>query len=88
MFVPQTQPGAHERSDNEMSIDEDFAMHFPGVPVTRLDSDCFDAREQLLDTVYVARDGASVRSASQRADVTALMTSAVTVTLCLDRDLE
>ena len=88
MFVPQTQPGAHERSDDEMSIDEDFAMHFPGVPVTRLDSDCFDAREQLLDAVYVARDGASVRSASQRADVTALMTSAVTVTLCLHRDLE
>ena len=83
MFVPQTQPGAHERSDNEMSIDEDFAMHFPGVPVTRLDSDCFDAREQLLDAVYVARDGASVRSASQRADVTTF--SAVTMTLRLAR---
>ena len=88
MFVPQTQPGAHEISDDEMSFDEGLAMHFPGVPVTQLDSDCFDAREQLLDAVYVARDGASIRSASQRADVTALMTSAVTVTLCLHRDLE
>ena len=76
MFVPQTQPGAHERSDDEMSIDEDLATHFPGVPVMQLDSDCCDAREQFLDGLYVARDGASITSASQRAAVTALMTSA------------
>ena len=88
MFVPQTQPGAHERSDDEMSIDEYPATQLPGVPVTQLDSDGCDALKQLLDGLYVAREGASARSASQRADVTALMTSAVTVTLCLDRDLE
>ena len=54
MFVPETQPGAHERSDDEMSIDEDLATHFPGVPVMQLDSDCCDAREQFLDGLYVA----------------------------------
>lgn len=75
MFVPQTQPGAHERSDDEMSIDEDIATHFLGVPVTQLDSDGFDALEQLLDGLYVARDGAPVTSASQRADVNTVSTS-------------
>ena len=76
MFVPQTQPGAHERSDDEMSIDEDIATHFLGVPVTQLDSDGFDALEQLLDGLYVARDGAPVTSAPQRADVITVSTSA------------
>ena len=76
MFVPETQPGAHERSDDEMSIDEDLATHFPGVPVMQLDSDCCDAREQFLDGLYVARDGAPVTSASQRADVITVSTSA------------
>ena len=60
----------------------------PGVPVTQLDSDGFAALEHLLDDLYVARDGASVRSALQRADVTTVSISAVTATLCLDRDLE
>ncbi len=76
MFVPETQVDAHERSDDEMSIDEDLVTHFPGVPVTQLDSDCCDAREQLLDGLYVARDGAPVTSASQRADVITVSTSA------------
>ena len=64
-----------------MSIDEEPATPLSGVPVTQLDSDGFDALKQLLDGVYVARDGGSVRSASQRADVTAWSTSALTVTL-------
>ena len=76
MFVPETQVDAHERSDDEMSIDEDLATHFLGVPVTQLDSDGFDALEQLLDGLYVARDGAPVTSASQRADVITVSTSA------------
>jgi hypothetical protein len=53
------------KEDDEMSIDEVPATQFPGVPVTQLDSDGFDTLEQLLDAVFVARDGASVRSASQ-----------------------
>ena len=69
MFVPQTQPGAHERSDDEMSIDEYPATQLPGVPVTQLDSDGCDALERLLDGLYVARDGTPVTSASQRAGV-------------------
>ena len=64
MFVPETQFDAHERSDDEMSIDEDLATHFLGVPVTQLDSDGFDVLEQLFDGLYVARDGAPVTSAS------------------------
>jgi hypothetical protein len=76
MFVPETQFDAHERSDDEISIDEDLATHFLGVPVTQLDSDCCDALEQLLDGLYVARDGVSVRFASQRADVITVSTSA------------
>ena len=75
MYVPETQLVAHERSDDEMSIDEDIATHFLGVPVTQLDSDGFDALEQLLDGLYVARDGAPVTSASQRADVNTVSTS-------------
>ena len=75
MYVPETQLDAHERSDDEMSIDEDIATHFLGVPVTQLDSDDFDALEQLLDGLYVARDGAPVTSASQRADVNTVSTS-------------
>jgi len=75
MYVPETQLDAHERSDDEMSIDEDIATHFLGVPVTQLDSDGFDALEQLLDGLYVARDGAPVTSASQRADVNTVSTS-------------
>ena len=75
MYVPETQLDAHERSDDEMSIDEDIATHFLGVPVTQLDSDGFDALEQLLDGLYVARDGAAVTSASQRADVNTVSTS-------------
>jgi hypothetical protein len=57
MFVPETQVGAHERSDDEcrMSIDEYPVTQLPGVPVTQLDSDGCDALEQLLDAVYVAR---------------------------------
>ena len=86
--MPETQLGAHERSHHEMSIDEDPATHFPGLPVTQLDSADFNALEQLLDGLYVARDGTSVRSALQRVDVATLSTSAVTVTLLLDRDLE
>ena len=66
-----------------MSFDGDPATHFPGVPVTQLDSDGFDALRQLLDGLYVVRDDASVRSASQRADVTTF--SAVTMTLRLAR---
>ena len=88
ILMPETQLGAHERSHHEMSIDEDPATHFPGLPVTQLDSDDFNALEQLLDGLYVARDGTSVRSALQRVDVATLSTSAVTVTLLLDRDLE
>ena len=76
MFVPETQVDAHERSDDEMSIDEYFVTQLLGVPVTQLDSDGCDALEQLLDAVYVAREGASARSASQRADVTTVSTSA------------
>ena len=64
IFVPGTKLGAHERSDDEMSNDEDLATHFLGVPVTQLDSDGCDALEQLLDGLYVARDGAPVTSAS------------------------
>ena len=75
MYVPETQLDAHERSDDEMSIDEDTATQFLGVPVTQLDSDGFDALEQLLDGLYVARDGAPVTSASQRADVNTVSTS-------------
>ena len=86
--MSDTQLGADERSHHEMSIDEDPATHFPGLPVTQLDSDEFNALEQLLDGLYVARDGTSVRSALQRVDVATLSTSAVTVTLLLDRDLE
>ncbi len=76
MFVPETQLDAHERSDDEMSID-DTATHFPSVRVTQLDSDGCDALEQLLDGVYVVRDGASVRSASQRGCFEAVRTSSL-----------
>ena len=76
MFVPETQVDAHERSDDEMSIDEYPVTQFPGVSVTQLDSDGCDALEQLLDGLYVARDGAPVTSASQRADVITVSTSA------------
>ena len=76
MFVPETQVDAHESSDDEMSIDEYPVTQLPGVPVTQLDSDGCDALEQLLDAVYVAREGASARSASQRADVNTVSTSA------------
>ena len=63
MFVPETQVDAHERSDDEMSIDEYPVTQFPGVSVTQLDSDGCDALEQLLDGLYVAQDGAPVTSA-------------------------
>ena len=45
MFVPETQVVAHERSDDEMSIDEYPATQLPGVPVMQLDSDGCDALE-------------------------------------------
>ncbi len=35
MFVPETLLDTHERSDDEMSIDEDPARQLPGVPVTQ-----------------------------------------------------
>ena len=50
-----------------MEVDEDDASQVPGILGFYADSAGFDALEQLLDAVYVARDGASVRSASQRA---------------------
>jgi len=53
MIVPETQLDAHERSDDEMSIDEVPATQFPGVPVTQSDSDGFDVLEQLLDSSYI-----------------------------------
>ena len=77
MFVPETQVDAHERSDDEMSIDEYPVTQLPGVPVTQLDSDGCDALEQLLDAVYVAREGASARSASQRVCFEAIRTSSL-----------
>ena len=72
MLVPDTQFVARERRDDVMSFDGD-PRPFPGVPVTQLDSDGFDALRQLLDGLYVVRDDASVRSASQRADVTTFL---------------
>ena len=45
MFVPETQVDVHERSDDEMSIDEYPAAQLPGVPVTQLDSDGCDVLE-------------------------------------------
>ena len=74
--------------DDEMSIVEVPATQFPGVPVTQLDSNGFDARGQRLDPISIVRDSASVRFASQRAGLTAVATSAVTVALHLARDLE
>ena len=47
MFVPETQLDAHERSDDETSIDEVPATRFPGVPVTQSGSDGFDALDDL-----------------------------------------
>jgi len=47
------------------------------VLVTQLDSDGCDALEQLLDAVYVAREGASARSASKRACFEAVRTSSL-----------
>ena len=88
MIVPETQLDARERSDDEMSIVEVPATQFPGVPVTQLDSNGFDARGQRLDPISIVRDSASVRFASQRAGLTAVTTSAVTVALRLARDLE
>jgi hypothetical protein len=43
MFVPKAQLDAHERIDVEMSIHEDPARQLPGVSVTHMDSDGFDA---------------------------------------------
>jgi len=88
MIVPETQLDARERSDDEMPIVEVLATQFPGVPVTQLDSNGFDARGQCLDPISIVRDSASVRFASQRAGLTAVATSAVTVALRLARDLE
>ena len=64
MIVPETPLDAGERSDDEMSIDEVPATHFPGAPVTQSGSDGFDALEQLLDPISIARDGVSVIFAS------------------------
>ena len=77
MIVPETQLDARERSDDEMSIVEVPATRFPGVPVTQLDSNGFDARGLRLDPISIVRDSASVRFASQRAGLTAVTISAV-----------
>ena len=53
VYVPETQLDAHESSDDEMSIDEVHATQLPGVPVTQLDSNGFDARGQLLDFISI-----------------------------------
>ena len=73
-FVPETQLNDPERSDDEMSIVEDLAIQFPGAPVARAVSDDLNALEQLLDVVFIARDGSSARSASQRACYEAVST--------------
>jgi len=53
MFVPEAPLDAHERSDDEMSIDEVPATRIPGVPATQSGSDGFDARGQLLDPISI-----------------------------------
>ena len=75
--MPETQLNDPERSDDEMSIDEDLATQFPGAPVARAVSDDLNALEQLLDVVFIARDGSSARSASQRACYEAVSTRAL-----------
>ena len=79
MFVPETPFAARARSDDETSIDEVPATRFPGVLVTQSGSDGFDARGHFLDPIPIVCDSASVRFASQRAILTAVTTSAVTV---------
>ena len=75
MFVPKRRSMRTKEATTKCRLMSP-ATQLPGVPVTQLDSDGCDALEQLLDGLYVARDGAPVTSASQRADVITVSTSA------------